>query len=233
MGRGAIVIGLAAVIIGKVIFGKIFRNFALKLLAVSLGAVLYYVVIQVVLWLGLNTDDLKLLTALVVALFLSIPLPGRADSVRQSQKGGVSACWRFRTCTRRLTPARSTRRRRCAALNLSLEDGDFATVIGGNGAGKSTLLNAVAGVWPIDSGTILIDGVDVTPPARAQARQLHRPRVSGSHDGHGRQHADRGEPGPGHAPRPDAHPAPGHYERASERSTASCSPAWAWAWRIA
>ena len=81
MGRGAIVIGLAAVIIGKVIFGKIFRNFALKLLAVSLGAVLYYVVIQVVLWLGLNTDDLKLLTALVVALFLSIPhLKGKLSS---------------------------------------------------------------------------------------------------------------------------------------------------------
>ena len=47
-------------------------------------------------------------------------------------------------------------------VNLSLEDGDVATVIGGNGAGKSTLLNAVAGVWPIDSGKILIDGVDVT-----------------------------------------------------------------------
>ena len=47
-------------------------------------------------------------------------------------------------------------------VNLSLEDGDFATVIGGNGAGKSTLLNAVACVWPIDSGKILIDGVDVT-----------------------------------------------------------------------
>ena len=73
MGRGAIVIGLAAVIIGDVIFGKLFRNFGLKLLAVALGAVLYYVVIQVVLWLGLNTDDLKLLTALVVGIFLSIP----------------------------------------------------------------------------------------------------------------------------------------------------------------
>ncbi len=73
MGRGAIVIGLAAVIIGDVLFGKIFRNFALRLLSVALGAVLYYLVIQVVLWLGLNTDDLKLLTALVVAAFLSAP----------------------------------------------------------------------------------------------------------------------------------------------------------------
>ncbi len=78
MGRGAIVIGLAAVIIGDVVFGKVFRNFALRLLGVALGAVMYYLVIQVVLWLGLNTDDLKLLTALVVGVFLSVPyLKGR------------------------------------------------------------------------------------------------------------------------------------------------------------
>ena len=73
MGRGAIVIGLAAVIIGEVVFSKVFHNFGLKLLAVSLGAVIYYIVIQVVLWLGLNTNDLKLLTALVVALVLATP----------------------------------------------------------------------------------------------------------------------------------------------------------------
>ena len=47
-------------------------------------------------------------------------------------------------------------------VNLVLEDGDFVTVIGGNGAGKSTMLNAIAGVWPVDEGSILIDGEDVT-----------------------------------------------------------------------
>ena len=73
MGRGAIVIGLAAVIIGEVLLGKVFRNFALKLTAVVIGAVIYYMVIQLVLQLGLTTKDLKLLTALVVALFLAIP----------------------------------------------------------------------------------------------------------------------------------------------------------------
>ena len=73
MGRGAIVIGLAAVIIGEVIFGKVFRNFALKLVAVAIGAVIYYLVLQVVLQLGLNTNDLKLLTAMIVALFLAVP----------------------------------------------------------------------------------------------------------------------------------------------------------------
>jgi putative ABC transport system permease protein len=73
MGRGAIVIGLAAVIIGEVIFSKVFHNFALKLLAAVIGAIVYYVVIQIVLRLGLSTDDLKLLTALVVAVFLAVP----------------------------------------------------------------------------------------------------------------------------------------------------------------
>ena len=73
MGRGAIVIGLAAVIIGEVIFGKLFTNFGLKLLAVSIGAVIYYFVLQIVLQLGLNTNDLKLITALIVAVFLASP----------------------------------------------------------------------------------------------------------------------------------------------------------------
>lgn len=73
MGRGAIVIGLAAVIIGEAIFGKIFRNFGFKLLAVALGSIIYYLVLQIVIWLGIDTDLLKLLSAAVVAVFLAIP----------------------------------------------------------------------------------------------------------------------------------------------------------------
>lgn len=60
-------------------------------------------------------------------------------------------------------------------LDLHLDPGDFVTVIGGNGAGKSTMLNAVAGVWPIDSGKILIDGVDVAKlPEHKRAKYLGR-----------------------------------------------------------
>ncbi len=73
MGRGAIVIGLAAVIIGEAIFGKIFRNFGFKLLGVALGSIIYYLVLQIVIWLGIDTDLLKLLSAGVVAVFLAIP----------------------------------------------------------------------------------------------------------------------------------------------------------------
>ena len=73
MGRGAIVIGLAAVIIGEAVFGKIFKNFALKLLGVVLGSVIYYIVIQTVITLGFDANLLKLLSALIVAVFLAIP----------------------------------------------------------------------------------------------------------------------------------------------------------------
>lgn len=74
MGRGAIVIGLAAIIIGQVSFGKLFKNFGLKLMSVSLGAVIYYVVIQVVISLfEINSNYLKLISALIVAVFLAVP----------------------------------------------------------------------------------------------------------------------------------------------------------------
>lgn len=73
MGRGAIVIGLAAVIIGEAIFGKIFHNFGFRLLGVALGSIIYYLVLQLVIWLGIDRDLLKLLSALVVAFFLGIP----------------------------------------------------------------------------------------------------------------------------------------------------------------
>lgn len=91
MGRGAIVIGLAAVIISTVIFGKLFHNFGLKLMAVSIGAVLYYIVIQVVLWLGLNTNLLKLLSALVVAFFLAIPYWTKNAKNMKRSKGAKHA----------------------------------------------------------------------------------------------------------------------------------------------
>ncbi len=87
MGRGAIVIGLAAVIIGEVIFGKIFKNFALKLLACVAGGVVYYIVIAIVLKLGLNANDLKLFSALVVAVFLGVPFwKGKLSGKRRKNK---------------------------------------------------------------------------------------------------------------------------------------------------
>ena len=88
MGRGAIVIGLAAVIIGEAIFGRIFRNFALTLLSVGFGAVIYYLVLQVVIWLGVDTDLLKMFSAVVVAIFLAIPYWKSRYFAKPVRRGG-------------------------------------------------------------------------------------------------------------------------------------------------
>ncbi len=73
MGKGAIVIGLAAIVIGETVFSKIARNFAVRLCGVLLGGIIYYIVYQVIVFLGLDTDLLKMLSAVVVALFLGVP----------------------------------------------------------------------------------------------------------------------------------------------------------------
>ena len=89
MGRGAIVIGLAAVIIGEVIGRAVFKkyiNFSITLAFTVIGGVLYYLVIVIVLWLRLNSNDLKLFTAVVVALFLAVPTI--RDRRQHSFRGG-------------------------------------------------------------------------------------------------------------------------------------------------
>ena len=88
MGRGAIVIGLAAVIIGEVLFSKIFQNFALRMLSAVIGAIIYFIVIAIVLQIGLSTNDLKLFSALIVALFLALPHLKGKYFVGAGRKGG-------------------------------------------------------------------------------------------------------------------------------------------------
>jgi putative ABC transport system permease protein len=92
MGRGAIVIGLAAVIIGEVLFGKLCAGkkfaFAYTMLAVIGGAILYYLVLSVILWLKFPSDDLKLFSAIVVAIFLAIPyLKAQRQAAKNAGKG--------------------------------------------------------------------------------------------------------------------------------------------------
>ena len=80
--------GLAAVIIGEALFGKIFHNFGFRLLGVALGSIVYYFVLQIVIWLGIDTDLLKLLSAAVVAVFLAIPYWQSKYFSRPVKRGG-------------------------------------------------------------------------------------------------------------------------------------------------
>ncbi len=90
MGRGAIVIGLAAVIIGEAVFGRVFHNFAFRLFGVAFGSIIYYLVLQFVIWKGVDTDLLKLLSAVVVAIFLAIPTWKSRYFSKWRRKGGRS-----------------------------------------------------------------------------------------------------------------------------------------------
>lgn len=163
MGRGAIVIGLAAVIIGEALFSRIFHNFALKMVSVSLGAIIYYIVIQLVLTLGFDANLLKLLSASVVAVFLAVPYwKGKYFSKPVKKAKEDAKMLEIQNVSKTFNAGTVNQKTALNGLNLKLNEGDFVTVIGGNGAGKSTMLNAVAGVWPVDEGKIIIDGVDVT-----------------------------------------------------------------------
>ncbi|MBQ5770906.1 MAG: ABC transporter permease, partial [Clostridia bacterium] len=87
-GRGAIVIGLAAVIIGEALLSKVARNFAVRLFSVIVGGIVYYVMYQVIIELGLDTDFLKMLTALLVAVFLGVPHLKKTYLPAKSMKEG-------------------------------------------------------------------------------------------------------------------------------------------------
>lgn len=89
MGRGAIVIGLAAVIIGEVVLGKLAKNFAMKLMAVSVGSIIYYVVIQAVIsLLKIDSNYLKLISATIVAVFLTLPYWNKKYFTKPVKRGG-------------------------------------------------------------------------------------------------------------------------------------------------
>ncbi len=174
MGIGAIVIGLASLIIGEVVLGQ--RHFMARLISLIIGAILYRLIIAMVLRMGMPADDLKLFTAITVALALSLPRLqtlwakngasarreiGHASDHRLEQniQPGQSSTsgWPWRTSTLHLLP------------------GDYVTPIGGNGAGKSTLLNVISGVHRQDSGSIYLDGKRIDHlPEHCRAADLGR-----------------------------------------------------------
>lgn len=89
MGKGAVVIGLAAVVIGEAVISKLPPNFAIRLFGVIIGAVIYYIVYQIIIFIGLDTDLLKMFSAIVVAVFLGAPYVKKQIAARRGiQKGG-------------------------------------------------------------------------------------------------------------------------------------------------
>lgn len=181
MGRGAIVIGLAAVIIGQVLFGKLRGNFAFTLLTVVFGAIIYYLVLQVVLWMGLNSNDLKLLFCTGGCCFPGNSLHERKIFFEKCKEGELTML-EIKDIHKTFNAGTVNEKRALNGVNLHLEEGDFVTIIGGNGAGKSTTLNAVSRGMAGGCWTHLHRRDGCYQTARTQACKIFGKSFSGSYD---------------------------------------------------
>lgn len=181
MGQGTIVIALASIIIGEVVFLHREHSFAFTLSMIAVGSVLYRTVIALALILpGMKATDLKIITAALVAIALTAPylkekFKGHKkknvtkDSLPSSVKLSVEHV------AKTFQPGTVNEARLFSDLNLTVNDGDFITIIGSNGAGKSTLLNLIAGALSPDKGHILLNGTEITQESEANhAKKISR-----------------------------------------------------------
>lgn len=187
MGIGTVVLGLAAVILGEVLFRQL--SLSARLAAIVPGSIIYRLLLLLVLQLHFSPENFKLFSALVLAICLGIPklraaAPSAATTAPTKTASGQTVAPVLTTAGPRLVlrGVDKTFRRDATHvlhamdhLDLSVEAGDFITIIGANGAGKSTLLNAVAGTFLPDQGQILIDGRDITRQGEAvRAEEIAR-----------------------------------------------------------
>lgn len=165
IGMGAIAMGLASIVIGEVIFGR-YGSFLKRLIAIIVGSIIYRIIIAIVIQLGLSTDDLKLLTAFIVALALTIPVlmanRKQTANYKKLTKEVDEKMLKIEHVSKTFNLGTINEKKALIDINLQLDDGDFVTVIGGNGAGKSTLMNMIADVYPIDCGHIKLDDKDIS-----------------------------------------------------------------------
>ncbi len=202
-GTGMIVVGLASIIIGEALFGK--RSFLNWIISVTLGAIVYYFIIAVALYLGFPSHLLKFLYALLIVIILTfgflketfhwdLNLYGRIASLFKKKKNGEIAVEELNETLNKEKeekviieePTTETTSNgnmlevknvvkvfnrsgnkedlkvALDELSVDIKEGEFVTIIGGNGSGKSTFFNTVSGVYIPDSGSISINGEDVT-----------------------------------------------------------------------
>ena len=175
MGTGAIVIGLAAIVIGEVL-GRLLpgglTQFGVRLASAVFGSVVYFLIRAIVLQLGMDANDMKLLSS---PWPCACPWFGSVTSSAAPIRGEMRQMLKLSHVKKTFNKGTVTEKRALTGVDLTLNDGDFVTVIGGNGAGKSTLLNMIAGVYPLDSGVIELDGNDISRLSESQrAKYLGR-----------------------------------------------------------
>ena len=162
LGTGMVTIALASLIIGESIIGK--GGMLQRVTGVILGSCLYRFIVAVALRLNVPAECLKLVSAIIVAVAIAFPyLKKQMNFYRQKRAAKAqNAMLVMRDVSKTFNPG--TVNEKCALknLNLTLKQGDFATIVGSNGAGKSTLFNAITGAFFADKGLIMLDGEDIT-----------------------------------------------------------------------
>mgnify|MGYP000771164222 CR=1 FL=1 len=164
LGTGMVVIGLASLIIGETLFGR--SGMWVKAVAAVIGSVIYRFIIALALRANVPSECLKLISAVIVALAIAAPAPSgprrlSAAAVPTPRKK-VPAMLELKNIGKTFNPGTVNEKIALEGVNLHLDDGDFATIVGSNGAGKSTLFNAIAGEFIADTGTITLAGKDIT-----------------------------------------------------------------------
>ncbi len=165
LGTGMVVIGLASLIIGEVLFGRGEPHALAKgVLAATVGAVVYRIIVSAAIAVNIDAKNMKLVSALIVAAAISYP--AIRDKVLFTENAGrrtaMSEMLELRHISKTFGAGTINEKKAVEDLSLTLASGDFVTIIGGNGAGKSTLFNAVAGVFYVDEGRVILDGEDMT-----------------------------------------------------------------------
>ena len=163
LGTGMVVIGLASLIIGETLFGR--GGMWVKAAAAVAGSVIYRFIIALALRANVPSECLKLISAVIVALGHCGPGLKKNLALRRavpSARKGARPMLDLNHVSMTFNPGTVNEKKALTDINLHMESGEFATIVGSNGAGKSTLFNAIAGSFIPDTGSILLDGVDMT-----------------------------------------------------------------------
>ena len=163
LGTGMVVIGLASLIIGETLFGR--SGMWVKAVAAVIGSVIYRFIIALALRANVPSECLKLISAVIVALAIAAPAirsKGLSAAAVPTPRKKVPAMLELKNIGKTFNPGTVNEKIALEGVNLHLDDGDFATIVGSNGAGKSTLFNAIAGEFIADTGTITLAGKDIT-----------------------------------------------------------------------
>ena len=177
IGQGMVTIALASLLIGGTILGK--GGIFVRAVGMVLGSFIFRLVYTVALRFNMPAFMLKLVSSVIVILAISGPyLKRQWPQLKRRmthKKGGFKAMLKLSHISKTFNPGTVNEKVAIQDLSLHLEKGDFATIIGSNGAGKSTMFNAICGDFLTDSGSIVLDGQDITfMPQHARAKNIGR-----------------------------------------------------------